>query len=519
MSLTGILSSKRGQVLRDVLKTNFPKPKFDKSIEIVAPPITRNYALIGTAFDYLLRFYIEHYHPETQKKTWVAESALKLLMARTKNSNRIFYFQNKRMSASKFSSVIKQLFNEAESEYAYFVSTGKFRVKIFQAVLFLAQLEPTYRRGVLDPNIGVINKNDIKDLQQLIQLIPNEFRNNKQKWFLNPTFGNASRLVGGADADLIVGDILIDIKVTKKFDLTRPIFNQVLGYYLLSLMGGINGNKRIQEVRKVGVYFARHGFLLTLPISQFADKKKISTIKLEFIEGIMKSLRIKEDSLKEFVLREGYSNKNELKLYTGDKIKLKIAESINSEQLELLQLRNRSLLILIEDFTDEVFSEKELINEYGKILDVYSFKNLEKPNKKRIQKKGKAKKEKVDGRTKEVREAKSKVALAEKINERITKLEKQIETIKEEVKDGFTTKTQGRKQVTQIRKDISEISKTQDKLSYNDIVTKRSCIEFIRKELMSLENMVNDNIIPSQLFKIAKMQYSIDIKYLISFEK
>ena len=47
-----------------------------------------------------------------------------------------------------------------------------------------------------------------------------------EKCYLNPTFGDASNLVGGADADIILDDMLIDIKTTKAISFTQEHYNQ-----------------------------------------------------------------------------------------------------------------------------------------------------------------------------------------------------------------------------------------------------------------------------------------------------
>jgi len=70
---------------------------------------------------------------------------------------------------------------------------------------------------------------------------------------------------------------------------------------------------------------------------------------------------------------------------------------------------------------------------------------------------------KTDGRTKKAREEKSKVALAEKINQRIKQLEKRENKLIKLVEKGLLSKTEFKKQQKQISKDISEISKTKAK--------------------------------------------------------
>jgi hypothetical protein len=107
----------------------------------------------------------------------------------------------------------------------------------------------------------------------LALLRPEDFRANT-RCVLNPTFGSASALVGGADADLIIDDTLIDIKSGKHLELSREIFNQIVGYYVLSCIGGID-NCPSGEINYVAVYFSRHGVLHRLKLSEFVVEARM----------------------------------------------------------------------------------------------------------------------------------------------------------------------------------------------------------------------------------------------------
>jgi len=65
-------------------------------------------------------------------------------------------------------------------------------------------------------------------------------------------------LVGGADGDLIIDDTLIDIKTTKHLTFEREFFNQLIGYYVLSCIGGIDDCGR-GKIKHVAIYYARYG--------------------------------------------------------------------------------------------------------------------------------------------------------------------------------------------------------------------------------------------------------------------
>ena len=63
-------------------------------------------------------------------------------------------------------------------------------------------------------------------------------------------------MVGGADADLIIDRILIDIKTTKSNSFTQDMYNQLLGYYALSTF-----RKDLDGITELGIYFSRYGVL------------------------------------------------------------------------------------------------------------------------------------------------------------------------------------------------------------------------------------------------------------------
>ena len=92
----------------------------------------------------------------------------------------------------------------------------------------------------------------------MLSLVPEELFRAKRRCVLNPTFGRGSSLVGGADGDLIIDYTLIDIKTTKHLTFEREFFNQLIGYYVLSCIGGIDDCGR-GKIKHVAIYYARYG--------------------------------------------------------------------------------------------------------------------------------------------------------------------------------------------------------------------------------------------------------------------
>lgn len=69
MSLTSFLNIKE---VKEKFLEEFPKLfTFRVKTPLLAPPLTNNYQLVGTAFDYLLRFYIKLLNPNAIESSWV----------------------------------------------------------------------------------------------------------------------------------------------------------------------------------------------------------------------------------------------------------------------------------------------------------------------------------------------------------------------------------------------------------------------------------------------------------------
>jgi len=289
MSLTSFITDRNFQELRDKFKAVFPRPTFPANCEPVAPPLSNNYAIIGCAFDYLVRFILQQRHSSKIKTCnhWVADLAVArikkfAILGKTKN-NLVGFRRDIPKNRKAFLEMLEKKHSDAKINYQTFLSTGFITDDLVRSALFLARLDVYVRSGMVDPNLGNEAEPDIADLKNLITLFEkNNFEIRKTCW-LNPTFGEGSLLVGGADADIIIDDTLLEIKVTKELKLHRNHLNQLIGYYILSLIGGVDTDPNQKPIKNIGVYFARHGLLWKIPVLSLADKKTIIEFKDWFV--------------------------------------------------------------------------------------------------------------------------------------------------------------------------------------------------------------------------------------------
>ncbi|MFH1607217.1 MAG: hypothetical protein ABIC91_07745 [Nanoarchaeota archaeon] len=268
MSLTSFIKEPD---VRKKFSETFSMPKVNLEAEMKAPPITEHYSLVGTAFDYLLRFYIKRHNPLAKTSKWIAEIALNCIEdenLKTKLTNTV---------------------ENSKLVYQEYLKNGILTDDVLKIAILLAKIDPIYRAGYIDQNINIVDEGDIEDLRNLINLVDKDSFTAKKNCLLNPTFGNASRLVGGADADIVLDNQIIDMKTTKFLKLKEQDFHQLIGYYILSLIGGIDGADDNLDIKTISIYFCRHGIFLPLMVpSPNSSMIQISEVKFkEFVKWFM----------------------------------------------------------------------------------------------------------------------------------------------------------------------------------------------------------------------------------------
>lgn len=255
--------------VRERFKQEFQKPRFQVHKELLAPPLTKHYSTVGTAFDYMLRFYLKRQNPDVlDTGHWIAEISLILLQ--------------------KLPSVYlkaKKIVEQAKEREREFQKTGKITNALIESVLSLAYLDPIYRAGRGVEYIGrPIDPNDIEDVKQLLSIVRTETFTANNLCILNPMFGKASELVSGADADIVIDNNLIDIKTTKNLQFRMADFHQIMGYYVLSRIDGFGDLLPKPDIKKVSIYFSRHAYLHILDIRDFVDEDTFPDFVEWFIE-------------------------------------------------------------------------------------------------------------------------------------------------------------------------------------------------------------------------------------------
>ncbi len=243
MSLTSVT---RHTAVRQLFSEYFKKPTLALNLDLKAPPLTNHYQVIGNAFDYLLRFVLKYHYPEAVDSTWVAEDAV----SRFSNDETMF-------------SLAQGSLMYAKDAYQQYLDHGEITADLLRSAIYLGKLDLAVRAGYLDERIMNVAEEDLTDLLNMISIVNIEDFKPGSHCLLNPTFGIGSLLVGGADVDLVIDKQIIDIKTSKKLDVRREMYNQIIGYYILASIGGIQAGEAYlddAEIEEIGFYFARYGY-------------------------------------------------------------------------------------------------------------------------------------------------------------------------------------------------------------------------------------------------------------------
>jgi len=197
--------------LEDVRKEfdrTYPNPCSGVESELQVEHGAYDHPLLGTAFDYVLRFWLEAkceetYEPEPIVNRW-------LLPEQDPDTNRIILSGDEEYGA----------FTRAEKKREMFVETGGMNVThaVDAALLFAgAQLDIENEGSKIEKNS--FEDDVVSELQEFFHLVREQESLIGEITILDPTFGNRSYILEG-HGDFIVDDTLIDVKTTEKSSFT-----------------------------------------------------------------------------------------------------------------------------------------------------------------------------------------------------------------------------------------------------------------------------------------------------------
>lgn len=290
MNLTSYISQK---VVRDRIRQAYDRPESVGPREpLVSQQIGTDPRLIGTAFDYLLRFHVERLNPGAISKTWVSEAVVLAIEKALANGRPIRVQDSSKRINGKMCEIygadedpgttarkVRNAFERARTEYRRYISGGPLRRELLSSCCVLARLDWMFRRGLdfggLSGKWNTCKESELIELRQLLAAVdPGLFAASK-RCVLNPRF--QTNLLA-ADGDLLIDDKIIEIKVVSRYRQDQRDWDQLFGYYALYRHAGVEGVHRNAQIRHLGIYSARFAKYQEIDISgeQFEKIEKLS---------------------------------------------------------------------------------------------------------------------------------------------------------------------------------------------------------------------------------------------------
>ena len=270
MSLVNLI--KVNKPFRDAVKKMTRRPCVSELSDKFVEPKTKQHMLVGTAFDYLVGYTIEHLsHGKVRtKSSLVADRSLRILRAEGGDEFMLAAIRDAEIRLDM-----------CKAHANVYVEDGRLTREFASSLIDISRLDALYRGGVY-PRMPLAraSKGDVDDLIEMHRIMPLERLSALESAYIGPDFGFSSEIVGGADADFVVDGSLLDTKTTMKKTITLSMWCQVVGYFLLNRIERYVGNPFI-NIDKVGIYFGRYGEICEIPVEDsITDPETLTLIML-----------------------------------------------------------------------------------------------------------------------------------------------------------------------------------------------------------------------------------------------
>lgn len=266
MSLTRYLNQPH---IRALFKEHITNPGIHKGLsEIRVLSKTATPGLVGTAFDYYFRLNMEFRHSKM-----FAEDP-RPLEDIIGNFDSYKAHLGTELDENANEAMMKVLKKKADISVMIDHSINYAIMDTFYRSGYPIELKPMDRKAIGD------------EILALMTIVPFEIFKPK-KWVVSgPRFTLAEPL-GGADADLIIDSMLIDLKTVSIIKDSRDIINQLYGYWFFSLLNLEQDptNER-SEIDTLAVYFARHGLLRPFDPKEFISPASLNILLNHIKEDI-----------------------------------------------------------------------------------------------------------------------------------------------------------------------------------------------------------------------------------------
>jgi hypothetical protein len=270
------VNEKLREIIRDV--------KMEKEPDVEVPSGKND--LVGIAFDYFLRIYAQRLNHNYFEKELIAKKVLPILgpchiEAFDLDTGELEYEKN------EHSDYALDTLKDLDVFKKNYLKSGQISDNLLICLLKVSQFDLIYRSHIFLGYFKQIEDYQVDDLRKIVMNIKESYFRSKQYVIGNPSFGKASRLVGGADGDLIIDQKMVEIKTVKSTRKWKEYLIQLLAYYAILEHGGVDGISFSVKIDTLSIYFSRHAKMVDFPlINIFRSKNE----KESFVKWIVQRM-------------------------------------------------------------------------------------------------------------------------------------------------------------------------------------------------------------------------------------
>jgi hypothetical protein len=257
-------------------------PPFPVNQPIRAEAEHRRYALVGSAFDYLLRFRLARNNPDTLiQGRWIADYCAETCEADARP-------------------LLATVLEECREVYQQFCSSEDLsnfnKNALLHAVICLGAIDALYRVGECSEDLFALPLiREKEDLSRMWQIVPDAITRKHDLVILNPGFGEGSSRLQGADAAFILNTALYELKTTKYLELKKEDVYQLVAYYALGYVNGVSSatdyadgwtelTEVVQRLRYGAIYYARFGIIYQFEFAAVLPAREILPLVSEMYD-------------------------------------------------------------------------------------------------------------------------------------------------------------------------------------------------------------------------------------------
>lgn len=283
--------------IRDRIRRDFPNPGTDVEGDIRVTHDAYDHSLLGQAFDYLIRIWLETncqtvHDPHTDLIRWGGDWTHSMSYTPSRYANGYDPEKSRNYTIGEQDEYNKAL-DRAENKRELFNKTGMNVNDAIDAALVYSGLDHNvgFDDGTLQANS--FEEDIVTELQDLFHVLREQDELIGESVVISPVFGERSFILEG-HGDFIIDDTLIDVKLTEDPAFKPGYWRQLLAYYILNdihrelraaEIDSYGSDVPYPELSTMGVYYARFGELQMIDVAEYLQPQdKYEQFRAFFID-------------------------------------------------------------------------------------------------------------------------------------------------------------------------------------------------------------------------------------------